>query len=117
MSGLDKFSNAELSRELEARRKRRTDEEYAELCKKFPCPECGGNPSEISTNAVEEHRFAPRDDEGRPMLYMPYEAGFTGGLTYQMKVTCENGHTWYPDPVTKWFDKPHEGPPILPRPR
>src|SRR6185503_19477360 len=106
MTNLSKISSKDLQAELGRRSEEKRKRDYAEICEKFPCPECNGNPREISTDATEEHRFAPRDDEGRPMLYMPYEMGVTGGLTYQTTVTCENGHVWYPEPVIKWFDKP-----------
>lgn len=87
---------------------------WAALCEKFPCPECGGNPTSIEMKAVEEFRFAPRDSDGRPMLYAPYnsEQGTTGGILYRTTVTCENGHVAEHEDIT-WFDEPHKGPPIL----
>lgn len=63
---------------------------------------------------VEEHRFAPRDHEGRPMLWAPYEMGTTEGATYEMALTCVNGHVTY-DREIKWFEKPISGPPLLSR--
>lgn len=114
MTRLSGFSTRELQAELARREKKRQDEEYAKLCKRFPCPECGGKPSQVSTNATEEHRSAPRDpDTGEIWLWAPYEMGTTVGLTYETTVVCENGHAWHPEPTTRWFDDPKQGPPLL----
>lgn len=113
---LSRISTKDLRAEIARREKKRQDEEYAKLCKQYPCPECGGIPRELSSEAVEEHRFAPRDpDTGEVWLWAPYEMGTTSGMTYQVTVVCENGHTWRPEPMTKWFDNPKPGPPILGR--
>jgi hypothetical protein len=113
---LQKIPTAELRAELSRRQKIEQDQYEAAVKAAHPCPECGADPVLIATDAVEEHRFAPRDHDGRPMIFMPYESemGTTGGLTYETTVTCENGHVTTKRDV-RWFDKPRQGPPILPR--
>lgn len=67
------------------------------------CPECGGDPAELNEGVVEEFRFAPHDDQGRPMLYAPYELGEIKGARYEQILTCENGHVTVTDKI-RWFD-------------
>ena len=100
-----------------ARRKKAEDAAYWEAVRvAYPCPECGGDPRDVRQEVVEEFRFAPRDDDGRPMLYMPYdsELGTTGGVRDEITLTCENGHVTTTDRI-RWFDKPVKGMPLLPR--
>ena len=113
MTRLSKFSTRELQAEIAKRKKRTQEREYKKLCAQFPCPDCGADPVQVSTDMIEEHRFAPRDSEGFPMLYAPYEMGETHGATYRTTIVCGNGHTWFSEPVLKWFDKPFTGSPIL----
>ena len=50
---------------------------------------------------------------GVVLKLMAYEMGETHGATYRTTIVCANGHTWFSEPVLKWFDKPFTGPPIL----
>ena len=90
MTRLSKFSTRELQAEIAKRKKRTQEREYKKLCAQFPCPDCGADPVELSTDMIEEHRFAPRDSEGFPMLYAPYEMGETHGATYRTTIVCAN---------------------------
>jgi hypothetical protein len=111
---LSKVPTEELRAEVEKRKKAEDEQRRENLRAAYPCPECGEGPREIAGEMVEEFRFAPRDDEGRPMLYAPYEMGTTQGVRYETTVTCVNGHVTRTDEIN-WFDKPREGPPLLPR--
>lgn len=101
---------AELHRRLEAQR----IAEWATIAEQFPCPECEAPPVAVGSETVEEFRFAPRDDEGRPELWSPYgdPRGTTHGVRDQITVTCENGHITTRDEI-RWFDQPRTGPPML----
>lgn len=112
---LSNATTKELRAELHRREKAEQQARWAAICEKYPCPECGANPTHIERNAVEEFRFAPRDGNGMPMLYAPYdsEQGTTEGLRYRTTVTCENGHITEHDAI-HWFDESLKGAPILP---
>ncbi len=103
----------QLRKELHKREEAKKAAEWEALCAAHPCPECGANPARLSDQMVEDFVFAPKDNDGRPMLYAPYEMGETHGARYETQLTCVNGHTTYSDRI-KWFDKPQPGP-ILPR--
>ena len=111
---LSDVSTEDLRRELGERKKREREREQEAFRKAYPCPECGADPAELNSEVVEEFRFAPRDDQGYPMLWAPYEMGTTNGVRWQNTLTCVNGHVTTKDEI-RWFDKPHEGPPLLPR--
>jgi hypothetical protein len=111
---LSQVSTDELHTELSARKKAEREAYEAAVKAQYPCPECGGDPRSIETDVVEEFRFAPRDSEGRPMLYAPYEMGTTNGVRHQITVSCVNGHVTTTDKI-EWYKKPREGPPLLSR--
>lgn len=111
---LSGVSTHELRAEL-GKRKKREDEALQETFRQqYPCPECGGDPTSLESDIVEEFRFAPRDDQGFPMLYAPYEMGTTNGVRRQTTLTCVNGHVTTSDKM-EWYDKPYQGPPLLAR--
>ena len=110
---LSKATTDELHAELARRRAAERERERQAIAKQFPCPECGAPPKKIRQEAVEEFRFAPRDHEGRPMLYAPPEMGETHGERWETTVVCENGHVIVKDDI-RWFDQPRKGPPSLP---
>lgn len=110
---MSQISTEALAKELHNRREKEQAEEREAVRLAYPCPRCGGDPREVSLEMVEDFVFAPRDQDGGPMLYAPYEMGETHGARWERVVTCENGHTSRTSEI-KWFDKPVSGP-ILPR--
>lgn len=114
--GIEDFSDRELRAELAARKTVENARVQEALDKRFPCPECGDGVQSWEENAVEEYRFAPRDSEGRAMLYAPYESelGTTHGVRYETKIVCRSGHVWYAPDRIEWFDKPQTGSSLLP---
>ena len=92
MSDLSKFTDSELRAELKRRSDERTAIAKAGIDRRYPCPICGAGVAEWSTEMIQEHRQAPRDNDGIPMLYMPYETGEVFAREFEYRITCENGH-------------------------
>lgn len=111
---LDNATTKELRAELHRREEAERLDRWQAICKEYPCPKCGADPTNVETQAIEEFRFAPRDADGRPMLHASYdsEQGTTAGIRYRVTVICENGHITEHEDM-RWFDEPRKGPPLL----
>jgi hypothetical protein len=115
---LKQISTSDLKKEFHRREeieRMKLAAEFHEWAIAHPCSHCSALAVEIRTDVVEEFRFAPKDEEGRPMLYMPYEMGTTEGLRYEKTFICENGHKNFVEDKIVWLDKPISGPPMLGR--
>ncbi len=89
---LDGYTTKELRSELDKREAAERKAHADRLKAEYPCPECGGDPVTIEDLCVGEHRQAPRDDDGRPILYAPYEMGTVIAREFETTITCVNGH-------------------------
>lgn len=114
MIDLSQIPTGDLRAELRRRTESEREAAWAKLREAFPCPICQGAPVQRAVRVVEEYRFAPRDEDGRPQVYAPYdsECGSTHGVRHEISLTCENGHITTTDEI-EWFKTPRVGPPIL----